>query len=84
MVIHDEDAHRGQITLWLRRGDTSQRLRCQARRKPEGVALSRLALDPDLSTHQFRELLANRQSQACSAILVGDGAVRLAKGLEEV
>lgn len=51
--------------------------------KPKHRADARLALCANVSSHQFNELLANGQSQACASVLSGGRAVGLHKRLKQ-
>src|SRR5579863_8089305 len=50
----------------------------------EAAALSERAVDRDLSTHQFAELLAERQPQPGAAVFAGAGIVRHGEFFEKM
>src|SRR5271170_8020546 len=65
-------------------GGLAQTLRYREFRSEEKpAALANGALDPDLSTHQFHELLRNRQSQPGAAVPPGGRGIGLGEVLED-
>ena len=72
---------RGRFQRGIRRDQRAGGAR-ESNREEKFTAPLQLAVQSDLPSHQLHQPLANRQSQTRSAILAGDGGVRLEKAFK--
>ena len=77
VVIHNQHLFAARLVQSWQRPAPAARRQAEAGGEMEAAPLPRLALDPDLATHQPAQLIGNRQAQARAAVLARDRGVGL-------
>src|SRR6266436_8074400 len=82
MIVHHQDVPTLQTSQW-RQARSSIDGSSQVCRKPENTALTRDRLHLNDSTHVRHQMPGDRQSQPCTPVLAGRGAIRLGKSIKD-